>query len=504
MIFVRIALFVVGLFALSGPVKATPSDIVDVRTFGAACNGAGDDASAINSALTYAGTLVGAVVMLPPGGRCVVGSTLNVPAHVTLAAYGWGNGGDLWAKNLNQTVISLNGPFTEVRDLWINSSLAGGTNTSGTAITMGNNQHQMVNHVLITGAFKGLDINGNTVWVDNTVVNDVPANGIGWSVGRLGSGANTLDVRITNSTVGGASTSAAYDQIIYDAGGLQEVNNDLISAVFGTYIYPGAGQAVVWSSFSNTVLGDTNGLGALVIDTSAPTALVAGLQCTGCWVSAQTNAASANILVNNGGGGTISGLHFVGLRNFDSAGHGAYLGAGTEISFDDTHVCGAALGGASGKYDIVVGTNVSNVSINGGQLGSNCDGRGTGAAGGVFLSGGNLNIQISNVNFNGVATPVSGTPLSGSVAVGNYGMLPGTPTIASASTITLNGVYPTYTISGTTGISTISGAWQNRQTTLITTGAISFSTAGNICKAYTSVANVPILATYSGSCWYLK
>lgn len=482
--------------------KASPSDIVDVLAYGAKCTGiAFDDAPGINAALAAAGAgTAGRLVMLPPGGNCWIGSTLHVPAYVRLHGYGKSNAGDIRAKFTNVTMVSLDGKSSEIANLWINAD-AFPSNTAGVAIATAPSQFQIIHDVYITKAFVGMDLNGNTLSVDRVTVEDVAANGTGWSIGRLTTGASTADVRITNSTVGGNSTSGSFGQIIYDSGGLFEENDDLLFTTFGTYLIPGVNQQVIWTFISNSVVGDTNRVGGLVIDTAHPSARILGFQCNGCWAASQVDTTSgANILVNNGGGGVIDGLHFVGLRNYNSASHGAYFGAGTNISLTDSNFCGAA----ATKADIVIGNTVTNVSINGGHLGGACDGNAGGATIGVLLSGSNSNIQISNVNFNGVTTPVSGSLAGDSMAVGNYAMVPGAPTIASAATITLNGVYPTYSISGTIPISAIAGGWQNRQVTLITTSAVSFTASSSICKAYTSVANVPILATYSGACWYLK
>jgi hypothetical protein len=82
------------------------------------------------------------------------------------------------------------------------------------------------------------------------------------------------------------------------------------------------------------------------------------------------------------------------------------------------------------------------------------------------------------------------------------------PTIASTTSISPTyGIHP---VSGTEVVKFINvpyadfkgqivflptGAW----TTSVTTG-----TSGNIAKAVTAVANVPVIAVYDGTSWYLK
>lgn len=55
---------------------------MDVRWFGAKCDGVTDDAAAVGSAMTTAGNLGGAVVVLPQGKVCAVGSAVTIPSNV--------------------------------------------------------------------------------------------------------------------------------------------------------------------------------------------------------------------------------------------------------------------------------------------------------------------------------------------------------------------------------------------------------------------------------------
>ena len=156
-----------------------------------------------------------------------------------------------------------------------------------------------------------------------------------------------------------------FGQIIYDAGGLYEAFDDFIFMGIGTYIVPGVNQAVTWPFFGNTVLGDTNGGSAFSIDTTAPTAVVKGGMCVEGWVASQASATSANILINNGGGGTIDGFQFIGLRDFNSANLGAYINAGKNISFEDSQFCGSK----TGQAVILVSAGIPGFRLLGGHVG---------------------------------------------------------------------------------------------------------------------------------------
>lgn len=83
-------------------------------------------------------------------------------------------------------------------------------------------------------------------------------------------------------------------------------------------------------------------------------------------------------------------------------------------------------------------------------------------------------------------------------------------TVASASTIAPTA--PFISLTGTTTISTITapsgtGATTGAQFTFVSTGAVPFTTGGNIATAFTSTAGIPYTCTYMGSTigfWYCK
>ena len=78
------------------------------------------------------------------------------------------------------------------------------------------------------------------------------------------------------------------------------------------------------------------------------------------------------------------------------------------------------------------------------------------------------------------------------------------PVLASAATITLS--HPVHKVTGTTSCTTINPPYTGfvGHVTLVPTGAAPFATGGNVAAALTGTANVPILAYFDGSLWYLK
>ena len=73
----------------------------DAKWSGAVCDNSTDDRSALNTAATAAAVLGGRLVI---PGKCVVGSTLTIPANVSVI---FENGGQL--KPANGIVITFNG-----------------------------------------------------------------------------------------------------------------------------------------------------------------------------------------------------------------------------------------------------------------------------------------------------------------------------------------------------------------------------------------------------------
>ena len=402
----------------------------NVTAFGAKCDNVTDDAVALNAALTAAGAHAPSYVTLPFGQTCRYSTLLSVPALVTLQGNGPspGNGG-LAPLVVNLAPgIRLAGNGSSVTNLYINAAAAG-ANTSGLTLAMANVQNSQIINVHIDGPCIGASVNGNLALVFNLVVNGISNQNScgGWEIGNLTTQANTI-ATVLNSTVGGLPGSIVngFGQIIYDAGGLYEAFDDFIFMGIGTYIVPGVNQAVTWPFFGNTVLGDTNGGSAFSIDTTAPTAVVKGGMCVECWVASQASATSANILINNGGGGTIDGFQFIGLRDFNSANLGAYINAGKNISFEDSQFCGSK----TGQAVILVSAGIPGFRLLGGHVGGNCSNFTTTPSVGVQLGGAAPDLLIGNdVDFTGVTTAVAGQ-------VQTFAQLPVAPFIGLRSYIT--------------------------------------------------------------------
>jgi hypothetical protein len=76
--------------------------------------------------------------------------------------------------------------------------------------------------------------------------------------------------------------------------------------------------------------------------------------------------------------------------------------------------------------------------------------------------------------------------------------------VASATTLAFP-INPVITLTGTTGVTSITGpAWINKTETILPTGIVTFTAGNNIANSYTTAANVPVTALYDGTLWHLK
>jgi hypothetical protein len=113
--------------------------IYDVREYGAVCDGATDDATAIQAAITAARTTNSGAVVRLPWGKCHLDSTVNLDDGVVL------EGSSKWYSGLvadsDITLLSTNGQsYTHVRNMKIEGPAEG----TGTGIEIDANSHQAI------------------------------------------------------------------------------------------------------------------------------------------------------------------------------------------------------------------------------------------------------------------------------------------------------------------------------------------------------------------------
>lgn len=477
----------------------------DVRQFGARCTGstanAATDTLAAQRAIAYAATRSPAEVLLPDTGHCAINATLSIASAVTLRGVATYNSGLIAAVTNLNPMISVAGNDVQIKNLYINGGGAG-TNSSGwmIATSASNIARTIIRDLAIHDVCGALDISGYYPTIDNVFIDS--AQGTGCTTNRIGhltTGSNTVGAVINKLiVVANPSSKPLNCLLIEDTGGLWLSRSDFQICQTGTRIQPGANQWTAWATIDNAYLGDTNQSHGFVIDTGAASAIVEGLSCTACWSS--SSIAGDGIWIGNTGGGTVNGIYFNGLRAYTNFANGLSINASSigEVSITDAHMCsyGAASAG------IYLASSVSGVSITNSEARPACANRPSSGGYGLFFGGSNNNIRLANFDSRGNATAIGGLP-SGNSTVGLLMDQDNNAVgLTAAATVGL-GIWKNYTISGTTPVTNITGAWDGRTVTIFPSAATPFATGGNICNAYTATVNVPIIATYLG-CWRLK
>lgn len=233
------------------PTGASPSE------WGADRTGATDSAAAFQLA---ANALVGGIISIGQGEifKLSSGVTLNM---VTIQGPANSNPGFpasncttsgiiAGTTNLNLlTFTTQNGGG--IKDLCISMGATPGLNTSGAAITLLEST-QFIERATIFNPFVGIDLGGNTNWLDKVLVAGVDGDGsVGIRVGYYSYNGNTIDPTILNTTVAGVygSLHPCYaDLEILDAGGLQDgPNNDFLYCKYGTAPVPQSAQIAAFT-----------------------------------------------------------------------------------------------------------------------------------------------------------------------------------------------------------------------------------------------------------------
>lgn len=474
-------------------------------------DGVADDTTCFQAALTAS---QGKALRLGP--HCYKISknlTFSGPVHVFGVGAGWDSVS--WDKSSCLVAGAANVLFFQLysgstlKDFAI---LAGGINPSSPTITNASGKYAIgigsVSSVRIEGlwidhACIAIDLNGDAQVVDKTYISKVGGSGCeGVRVGNFTTGAGSVDNRIMNTTIqGDQSNPPDANLLVLDAGGLFLDHDDFLYGTIGTKITPGANQQVIWLYADGTALGDTTVNQGIYINPTASSAQIKGLNFTDSWASSTSSGDEISIL-NTASATKVTDFNFTGFRAYGMPGNGITVGSG---------VLNVAIGGASdfcgyGGNGVNLQSGVTNFSLVGSRVSPTCAGLSGAGTVAISFGGSNSAVTVTGNDFTGNTGFITGTPTGASVMGSNNGIDTAVATFATAATVTL-GSRPIAHLTGTTGVSTINGFWNGRVVTLITTsGAVAFSTGGNICNALTSTQNVPVQATYdaTSACWYLK
>lgn len=424
------------------------------------------------------------------------------------------------AGSVNLNLITLSNNGSSIKNTCIQMAASSGTNTSGAAITTSGGAAQQVISNQINNACIGINLVGSNAPIarHNYIFGITNSGCEGIVVGLGGLGEATTDAHLDVNSIdcgGTAAVPSTGDGIVLLASGGSWISEGEVHGCNrGLVINPGASQTVSWLYCNHTAF-DSNADTNILISSSNATGVARGLYFDQCWSGSSgfttVRGTQAGVTVQ-AGSGTVDGVSFLHQRVYAAGGHGFDLQGGNHISIRHSTVCGVGNGSATVFALVNVASNLNNVLINDNRLLGACDNvlAGQSAPNGIVLNGSNASTTITGNDLSsglalGVAAIV-GNPTNASVVANNTGVDTATNSVASASSIALTSPIPFWAITGTTGVSTITGNWFGRSVTLVTTsGAVVFSTGGNICLAYTSVQNAAFTAFYdsANSCWRL-
>lgn len=474
---------------------------------GAKGDGATNDAPAFVTALAFLAAHQGTALRLGAG-PYVLNAGIVIPQNISMVgpnSTAYLTTSIIQAGAPNLTLITLS-TGARMSHLSIDMSRSG---SSGTGTALFTTAYDIiVDDVRTYKGCIGADMAGAGFTIDRSDFEDFACGGI--RVGHTTTNGVTTDPRIMNTAIiSHINPAAQYGVKVEDAGGLYMTNNDILYPTIGTWFAPGTNQWIAWPFFDNTVIADSSGYygsasgTGFLIDTAASTGKITGGQFTSSWVGTNVNG----VVVQNTGGGTISGLHFLGLRALGSGwtsgaavvGNNISINAGTDITVDSSHICGNI---GSGML-IFVGTGVSGGAIRNNRGGATCDAQTGMPAAGVTFNGSNSNWIVTGNDFSEVSSlAFNNSPTGVSVVRANAPTDTALQTIAASGTLSTAHPYSMYVVTGSATVTSIASPWNGRQILFYPSGTLTFSLGGNLCNALT--AALPVTATYVGTCWLLK
>jgi hypothetical protein len=466
---------------------------VDARSFASVfCNGTADDAPGLNAGLA---TLTnGGTVTLP--GNCAFGSTVNIPSGVKVTGGQFYKTPALKPLAANVTLFNLSGNGAALEN--VNIDATGKVYTSGFLITVPNTvSNTYINYVQINGGWSGISVQG----VTNTVAN-VTITGSGLGTGAVGFLIpNGVNVFLFNDFVHGPASGTQPEAAVKITGG----GGHILYNVQGTYVGNGleimpSGGPVDWVWCDTCVMDNDSGDGFHIVASGA-SSYIAGAYFVNSWAGTNTGYGA---YVEQDTSGTVNDVHFSTLRSMGNGQDGVYIAASNNVYVQNSSICGNSAAAAHTYNGITALLSATNAVIENNLIGDCGHFSSANQNFGVSTAATKLIVQGNTFNSgnNGGTINIGTAPTNGMIT-NNLGIDDVTLTVASAASISV-GVSNTISLTGTAAVSTITPAWQGRKITIVPTGASSVTTGGNIANAVSFAANVPHVATFSGTTWFVQ
>lgn len=344
--------------------------------YGAKGDGATDDTTAIQAAITAAAAATDGGMVYFPAGDYRVSSTLTITAN---GVYLRGAGSD--ATRIVTTVATGDvfqfGNGTAIFDVGLSGviiSTTAASRTSGSAININNASRAHFVDVSLTKQFTGYSIQaGASIFIESSAWWDFTAStGVGLDI----TGGNDIYVSRIVGTTSGTQPAAAI--IVSACGGSLVVSDcDFVSWGIGLQVNPAGSQIVNWLWFTNVAWDTNSGIGVNIAPGTGGT--VRSLYFVNCW----TASGSSDGVHIDQGAGTVDDVSFVSHRSFNNTGHGFALITGTNLAIESSAISGNSQGSAGTNQGIYI-SHPTHIIINGNRI-RPMNGYANTQANGIFL-----------------------------------------------------------------------------------------------------------------------
>jgi len=406
----------------------------------------------------------GSTIMLAPNVTYTVSTNINVTKfNTTIACPGW-NTVIKRGTALTGTMLQFSGVGGTLRDCAVDGSAPTNSTNTGADLTVSGAGGGLFHNSVINSRGNSIGLSGANSWArDNKIVGIANATLQTYGIWAI----NHVPVIIEGNSV----TSAGIDAIGFDGDG---------SVVAGNYV----GNSHCYTGIGGGQIASYGGNGAVIVNNTVQ---------TGCGIVA--------------GGIEVNSLHTVVSGN--TVTNSQFFGIALDAAADNILVSGNTVlnpGTGTVANGFVVATNVSNFRVVGNAFTDNRGGSAKMTYGINVLAGTSNNYEIVGNHVSGATTAnlFDGGTGTAKLIADNLGVDNVIPAVASAATLPVP-VNPTFSLTGTTGVTAMSGVvWPGRTVNIIPTGVLTFTAGATIANTVTTVANVPVVGVYNGTAWNLK
>jgi hypothetical protein len=404
---------------------------LDVRQFGAKCDGSTNDTTPAQAAETYLESLNGGALVFPAR-SCVVSLIIannNVTVEGVSRSSEGAGGAKLIAPSRNAAVISVGkvSAFT-LKDLTITSA---SQQISGALVSLNRTALANIDNVFIYHGYNNMiwtNVGGPSritggEWNDFshdawlvTGTTAVPGGGNDYYV-------NKLSINEDDETY----SPRAGIEIVQNGGSITLDTVDIIHAHNALWIDPGAGQFVDWVYATNTYLDScdwthgSGGVGLKITPTSG------GIVNGGSFANDWSSTCTQNVQIQGDGSSPISGIKLTNFESLNAYNQAIYCKDASDIEISNSVVAGASQVGVGTYSGIELDAGCNHVSLSNIRAGATVEGFGATQKFGLQIDSGfsgYLNVTGGDFTGNDVANLYNGSSSAHISIVGAAGINP--------------------------------------------------------------------------------